>query len=439
MQPSLLSGAASVMNTVPSENGVSENRLSYPGWRVVLAAFFGVMVSFAALVPYTFSLFLAPLHHAFGWKREGISMAFGITAMTIAICSPGIGHLLDRFPPRRIILPAIVIFSLGLASLSLLTSRLIHFYAVYLLLGVVGNATAQLAYSRTVSTWFSSKRGLAFALMLTGGGVGSILLPILAHYMIANYGWRSAYLALGGAALVVGFPLTALFVQERPAVDGNRLHHANVGMSFGQAIRTRVIWILFASVLLYAFSANGAIAHLSAILAGYGAGNGAAALSVMGAAGIVGRLVTGYLLDRFFAPRVSFFLLLMVCGALLMLAHAHTVVWGIVSAAILGFGMGSEIDVTPYLLARYCGLKSLSMLYGCSWTAYAFGAAFGPVLVGKAFDASGGYAPGLVELLALPCLIAAGLTLLFPAYAHSPKPSPQAVPETLLSPPAIAE
>jgi hypothetical protein len=101
--------------------------------------------------------------------------------------------------------------------------------------------------------------------------------------------------------------------------------------------------------------------------------------------------------------------------------------------------MGSEIDVTPYLLARYCGLKSLSMLYGCSWTAYAFGAAFGPVLVGKAFDLRGGYAPGLIELLALPCLIAAGLTLLLPAYAQGPATSPQAVPETLLSPSAIAE
>jgi predicted MFS family arabinose efflux permease len=274
---------------------------------------------------------------------------------------------------------------------------------------------------------------------LTGGGVGSILLPILAHHMIVNYGWRSAYLALGITALVVGFPLTAMFVRERPAVADGRLHHADAGLTFGQAIRSRVIWIMFASILLYAFSANGAIAHLSAILVGYGAGSGAAALSVMGAAGIAGRLVTGYLLDRFFAPRVSFVLLLMVCAALVMLAHAHTAAWGILCAAILGFGMGSEIDVTPYLLARYCGLKSLSMLYGCSWTAYAFGAAFGPVLVGKAFDLRGGYAPGLVELLALPSLIAAGLTLFLPAYAQGPATSPQAVPETLLSPPAIAE
>jgi MFS family permease len=101
-----------------------ETSLRYAGWRVVTAAFFGVMVSFAALVPYTFSLFLSPLHAAVGWKREAISLALGITAMTIAICSPAIGHLLDRYPPRRIILPAIILFSAGVASLGFLGTHI---------------------------------------------------------------------------------------------------------------------------------------------------------------------------------------------------------------------------------------------------------------------------------------------------------------------------
>jgi predicted MFS family arabinose efflux permease len=273
--------------------------------------------------------------------------------------------------------------------------------------------------------------------MLAGSGVGSILLPILAHHMIVTHGWRSAYLALGAAALL-GFPLTALLVRERPSYRRGAASVAS-GMSFAQAMRSPVIRVLFSSVLLYSVSANGIIAHLSAILTGYGVASGAAAaaLSAMGAAGILGRLVTGYLLDRFFGPRVSFVLLLMVCGAVWMLAYAHTPAAGITSAAVLGFGLGSEADVTPYLLTRYCGLKSFSMLYGCSWTAYAIGAAMGPVIVGKAFDSWGGYAPGLVELLALPCVVAAGLTLLLPRYSDAFTPSTQAA--ALLSPSALAE
>lgn len=398
---------------------LAEASLRYEGWRVVAAAFFGVMVSFAAVVPYTFSLFLAPLHRAFGWKREAISLAFGITAMTIAICSPAIGHLLDRYPPRRIILPAIVLFSAGLGSLALLRPHIAQFYLSYLLLGIVGNATAQLAYSRAVSTWFVARRGLAFALMLTGTGVGSILLPLFAQHIIVAFGWRAAYLGLGVIALLVGFPLTALFVREKPSAVRAANHPAIAGMSVGQAVRSKVFWTLMPAILLYALSANGAIAHLAAILTGDGvtAASAAVALSVLGASGIAGRLVTGHLLDRYFAPRVSMGMLLVCCSSLVLLAHAHSAATGITAAALLGFGLGSEADVAPYLIARYCGLKNFATLYGLSWTFYAFGAAFGPVVTGRAFDHAGAYESGFIMLLSLPCLAGALLMLLLPNYA----------------------
>jgi MFS family permease len=419
----------------------SESSLDYPGWLVVLAAFVGVMVSFAALVPYTFSLFIAPLHQAFGWKRDAISMAFGLTAMTIAACSPGIGHLLDRYAPRRIILPAIVLFAAGVASLSLLRGHLAQFYATYLLIGVVGNATAQLAYSRAVSTWFFARRGLAFAIMLTGSGAGSIVLPILAQYMISAHGWRSAYVALGVVALVVGIPLTAIFVRERPGFHASAEVQDATGMSAREALRGRIVWILFACLLCYSIGVNGAVAHLSAILNDHGIKTGAAALalSVMGAAGILGRLSTGHLLDRFFAPRVSLVLLLLSCAGVVMIAHAHSAMLGIAGAAVLGFGMGSEADVTPYLLSRYCGVKSFSLLYGCSWTAYAIGGAIGPVLVGKLFDSAGGYQPGLVQLLAVPCFMAAALTLWLPRYNLSTRSQLSDSSQAILTTAALAD
>ena len=430
------------MDTSPPElREYSESDWSYPGWPVVLAAFFGVMASFAAIVPYTFSLFIAPLHEAFGWKRDGISLAFGITAMTVAACSPGIGHLLDRYPPRRIILPAIVLFAAGVASLSLLRGHLAQFYATYLFIGVVGNATAQLAYSRTVSTWFFARRGVAFAIMLTGSGAGSIVLPILAQHMISSQGWRSAYVALGVVALFVGIPLTAVFVRERPGFHASIEVHDATGMSAAEALRGRVVWILFLGLLFYSVSSNGAVAHLSAILTDHGVRTGAAALalSVMGAAGIIGRLVTGHLLDRFFAPRVSLLLLLLSGVGLVMIAHANSAALGIAGAAVLGFGMGSEADVTPYLLARYCGVKSFSLLYGCSWTAYAIGGAIGPVLVGKVFESAGGYQPGLVQLLGVPCLIAAALTLGLPRYELRARSTQSNTSEALITAAALVD
>jgi hypothetical protein len=96
------------------------------------------------------------------------------------------------------------------------TSHIAQYYLSYLLLGIVGNGTAQLSYSRSVLTWFRKRRGLAPAIALSGSGTGSIILPIIAQHVISTHGWRSAYLWLGGIALL-GFPLTALFVRNRPA------------------------------------------------------------------------------------------------------------------------------------------------------------------------------------------------------------------------------
>jgi MFS family permease len=397
----------------------TESSLHYSGWRITVAAFVGVMVSFAAIVPFTFSLFLDPLQHAFGWKREAISRAFAIAALTVAACSPGIGSLLDRFPPRRIILPCIVIFSCGMASLSLLRGNVLQLYAIYVLLGIVGNGTAQLAYSRAVLTWFERRRGLALALVLTGSGAGSILLPILAQHVITADGWRSAYLVLGLIALL-GLPLTALLMRNNPSLEVNP-KIAGERTKIGEVLGTSTFWLIAIPVMLSALSLNGAIAHLAALLTGraIAPASAALALSMLGLSGIVGRLITGHLLDRVFAPLVSLAVLLVAALGIVTIAYATTAAMGIFGAFLIGFGSGSEADVVPYLIAKYFGRTRFSTLYGLSWTAYAVGGAIGPVLMGHAFDQAGTYLPATVLLLAAPLLLAAGLQLLLPRYPET--------------------
>jgi MFS family permease len=397
------------------ESDMMERSLTYAGWRVTLAAFVGVMVSFAALVPYTFSLYLAPLQAEFGWKREAISRAFAIAALTVAACSPTIGSLLDRIAPRRVILPCIIVFACGIASLSLLRGNIAQFYGTYLVIGIVGNGTAQLAYSRAVLTWFEQRRGLALAVVLTGSGTGSILLPVIAQHVMTAHGWRASYVALGAIALL-GFPLTALLVRNRPAAVA--VKRAEVPVRIGGVLRSYVFWLIALPVMLGAFSMNAAIAHLSALLTDHAiAASGAVlALSMLGVSGIVGRLITGYLLDRLFAPLVSLGVLLISGLGIVTIAFATTTAGGIFGAFLMGFGAGSEADVVPYLIAKYFGRARFSTLYGLSWTAYAIGGATGPVVMGHAFDKAGSYQPVTVLLFAAPLLFAALLQLLFPKY-----------------------
>jgi MFS family permease len=397
---------------------VPESRLSYPGWKVVLAGFFGVMVSFAAIIPYTFGLYLKPLATSFGWKRESISVAFSIAALTVAAVSPALGHLLDRYGPRRIILPCIVVFSGALASLALLTPHLAHFYAVFFVLGLVGNGTAYLGYSRAIASWFSKRRGMAFAVMLAGGGTGAMLLPPVTQALITGYGWRTAYAGVGCLALVIGFPLAAIFVRERPAAEVLELDSVSTGASVREAISGRIFWILMITVFLYSIGVNGAIAHLAALLSDRGVpARGAAwAVSSIGGAGIVGRLATGAFLDRFFGPRVSQIMLLLSSAGVFLLSFATTLPMGFAAAIMIGFSMGSEGDVTPYLLSRYFGLRRFSTLYAFSWTAFAIGGAVGPIILGRVFDVLGSYRPISIQLLAIPALLPCFLMFLLPRY-----------------------
>ena len=379
-----------------------ERSIRYPGWGVLAAAFTGVMVSFAPIVPYTFSLFLDPLHAAFGWNREAMGGAFALAAITVALVSPLIGILLDRFPPRRIILPGILVFAVGLATLSRLTPHIVQFYATYFVIGLVANATAQFAYTRTILTWFTTHRGIALALLLTGSGVGSILIPPLTEWMIQHHGWRSAFLLLGGIA-TLGFPLTALLVRNRPeAAIVRSEHRADTGMTVAAALRTAAFWILAFITILSAFSENGLVTNLASILTQHGvvAASAALALSVRGGTGIIGRLGVGFAIDRVSPERIQSLVLALAAAGILILAFAGSTWIALSGAAVLGVGLGSEADVLPYLLARYFGRRHFSVLYGLTWTAYAIGGATGPLWIGHLYDRAGAYLPRFIVYLA---------------------------------------
>ena len=415
------------MNTTTARPA-DEASLHYAGWGVLAAAFAGVMVSFAPIVPYTFSLFLDPLHAAFEWKREAMGAAFALAAITVALVSPLIGWLLDRFPPRRIVLPAILVFAVALASLSRLTPRIGQFYLTFFVIGLVANGTAQFAYTRTVLTWFSKHRGFALALLLTGSGVGSILIPPLTEWMIQHRGWRSGFLLLGGIALL-GFPLTAMLLRNRPEAEIVRADHRAGGATVGAALRSSAFWILAFITIFSAFSENGLVTNLAAILTQHGltAASAAVALSVRGGAGIIGRLCIGFSIDRVSPQRIQTFVLALAALGTLILAFAGTGPVALVGAGILGVGLGSEADVGPYLLARYFGRRHFSVLYGLTWTAYAIGGGTGPLWIGHLYDRAGSYQPRFVVYLAAVAFAAVILSLFLRPGARIPDFEPEVV------------
>jgi len=178
--------AMSVTHPAIEANSQTEFDSGYYGWRVVLAACLGVMAGFGSLFVYTFSVFVKPLAAEFGWNREAISAGFAVAAVTLGCISPFLGRWIDRFGPRRIILPCMTIYVCAFASLALLHAGIWQFYLTCFILGLVGNGAAPLAYSRSISTWFHRRLGTALAFVMVGAGLGAMILPVVAQAIVSR-------------------------------------------------------------------------------------------------------------------------------------------------------------------------------------------------------------------------------------------------------------
>jgi predicted MFS family arabinose efflux permease len=401
----------------PKNRGRDSNRAL-----VLLTACCGVFVSFASILIYTFGVFLKPLAATFGWSRAQVSLAFTVTALTVAACSPFIGRLLDRYPARRVVIPCTAVYGLAFGSLAFLTPHISHLLVVFLILGIVGNGTTQLGYARVVSAWFDPSRGRALAAVMAGSGAGSMIFPPLAQALITWYGWRVAYAALGGLILVVGLPLAMLFLYEPEASRKNQLEpdEADPSESIFRSVASYRFLGIVGALLLFSFATNGLNTHWAAMLSdrGFPAEQAATVLSVAGLAALVSKLSTGYLLDRFFAGRAAAVLMAICASGFLLVIYGNTPLAAFAGAALVGIGIGAESDAVPYLLTRYFGLQRFSELYGYTWFVYAIAGALGPLVMGKMFDQTGSYRLTLMVCFGL-VVIASMLFASLPKYRRA--------------------
>jgi predicted MFS family arabinose efflux permease len=250
--------------------------------------------------------------------------------------------LVDRVGARKVLLPCVVVYGAAFCCLALVKT-LAGLYTIYGLLGVVGNGTTQLCYARVISAWFDRRRGLALATMMAGVGAGAIGIPPLATWLIEAYGWREAYLLLGGSVFVLGMIPAALWLRETPPYTervGPQKSLEKVSMRGPQAARTRVFWSLLTGFFLFSLSVNGCVAHLIPILTDRGIASNSAALaaSTLGVLTLCGRLLTGLLLDRFLGSRVAGIFFAIAAVGVAILSQAHEIATAFLGAALIGWG-----------------------------------------------------------------------------------------------------
>jgi OFA family oxalate/formate antiporter-like MFS transporter len=391
------------------------DRIFY-GWIIAVASAVGVGFSVSVYVPATIGILLAPLHEAFGWSAPAIYLAISFATGATILVAPWVGNMIDHFGARRVIVASFAAQAIIVASFGYLTSDIGWFYARYAALAVFATGTTAVAFSALISRWFDRRRGLALGIALGGLGIGGVVWSLLTQWLIDQHGWRQAFFYLGGVIAFVVIPAMMACLRETPQsmglnVDGEisavggelQPRPVAFGLTLRQAVAGAQYWAIAVAFLLIATAAYGVMLHLVPLLRKQGASSQAAAAAQawLWAVLVAGRVLTGWLMDRFFAPRVAFAFLLPPIVGTVMLAMGVNGPAAIVAVMLVGLAAGAEVDVLAYLSSRYFGLAHLGTIYATYFSIYAIGTSTGPFVVAWLVARNGGYSS------ALWCLVAA--------------------------------
>jgi MFS family permease len=385
-------------------------------WKVLLAAAFGTGCGVTGVAVYSLTLFITPLSEAFGWSRAEVSAAKTFMTLGFVVTAPFIGYLADSIGVRRIGILSLITLSMAMFCMTQIDGDIRIFYLGLFLTAVAGCGTTPLVWTRAVATWFREKRGLAFALTLTGSGVAGVISPMIIGTLIDQYGWPFGYVGMGIIALFALLPVS-LFFFERPktsvddAQTAKRKADADSGLDLRDALMSRHFWQIALGFAIIGGIVSALIVHLVPLLTGAGMERTVATRisSLLAAAVIFGRLLTGYLVDKFHPPYIAgMFLIAPVIG--MGILSGDPVLLAIILAAItFGFAAGSEVDLIPYLTSRYFGLKSYGRIYGSIFVFFYLGVGLGPPLFGYMYDLNGDYSRALI--IAIPLLAGAVIAI----------------------------
>ncbi|NBU25228.1 MAG: MFS transporter [Gammaproteobacteria bacterium] len=414
---------------------------------VVSATMVGLATGIASVNLFAVGIFQGPITAEFGWTQTQYSLVTVVGTVVTVLSSPFIGRLFDRQGVRRWALTSIVLFALALMSLYWLSPHPWHFYAVFALVPIIGAGTSSVAYSRVVAAWFDERRGQAFGAALAGIGIGGAVLSAVTQYLIGAVGWRGAYLGLGVLTLLVTLPIVFWKLRDTPAEAGlapdglplrgveapgsaaaavpgaapgaapvaapSAAAPALVGYSAAESRRQPRFWSMLVAFLLLAVAIGGVLIPLVPILRARGipAEQAAATQATLGLALIFGRAFAGFLMDRFFAPRVAALILAFpVIGVLLLADGGGGTTLALVAAACIGLAAGAELDVIAVLITRYFGNRAYAENYGWQYAAWTLGSGFSVLVTNGVYDAFGSHAPALWGYAAL--FVLSGLLIL---------------------------
>ena len=413
----------------------ARSRTAFYGWRIVAAGFlinaFGVGTFF-----YGFSTFFNPLITEFGWSRTLLSGVFSLSRLEGGIEGPIAGWLTDRFGARKILLVGVVATGVGFLLLQMVDSP-VSLYVVFGFAALGFNIGYVHATSAAVAKWFIRKRSLAFSILMTGNGVGGAIFVPLIAWLIVQFDWRVAAIAVGVATLAIPLPVSLLVrstpedmglrpdgepprpggqapdpesrLTETPADDADP---EDVSFTVREAMRTRTFWIYVAAMTLRACILSAIVVHQIPHLTDIGIPYQTASdvLGLMVLMSVPGRFVFGWLGDRFDKKKLLFLLCLLQGLGVFIFINATTLPLLYLFVVVYGLGYGGVIPLAFALRADLFGRQNYATIAGIAMSFSVVGNVAAPLLAGYLYDTTQSYSLAFYVFLVM--IVLAGVSFL---------------------------
>lgn len=398
------------------------------GWPVVFSGFIG-FYSFSVMIS-AMSAFMGPLAEEFGWSRTLLAAGTGLSSIITALAAPFFGILLDRFGPRRLALPGIALSAIAVMLMAVNTGAALLWIGLWAFYALAGLPVNTPTWTAAIAGRFTKAQGLALAITLAGATAAHASIPPISVWLIDLVGWRMAFVWLGGGLGLFAFVICWFLFRDvtpetlpQPGVAGEvPATRAKEGLTLSEAFRSRALWQIGISILIIMLLTIGFLVHQIEILVGTGVTRTQAAgfAGLAGAMGMVGKLVTGYLIDRYPGNWVGGITMALagIAFALLLAENASTLLIAL-AMMVNGYTAGAKLHIASYLTVQYAGLRNFGKIYGVITSLIAAGSGLGPIVAGLVYDFSGSYTAFLAAGVAALTLSAFLLVTLprYPAWA----------------------
>ena len=400
------------------------------GWTILFAGVLGVACGASPLPFNVVGFTVEPMIAEFGWSRTQILFPITIFGVIAALLAPFFGSLADKYGVRKVALYSLLAFGLSFAAISLTptakaSSTLYIYYALWVVVGLIGIGSTPVSWSRAINLWFYNHRGLALGILLLGTSFAAIVVPKLAVWAIENYGWREMFAIVAILPLAIALPIGYfLFREPRPEERPKAILSESgnlTGVTLGVAMRDYRFWLIWLSIALISTAFGGAFINMPAMLSdrGLDAQTAASVMGVLGLGIFAGRLITGALLDRFWQGFVAFPLLcLPALSCYLLLGDTIVFPAAALAGFLLGFAAGAESDLIAYLTGRYFGMAHYGKIYGMLYMPFGLFSALSPIIYASVRDNTGSYNP-ILAVAIFGFIIGGGVLLLLGRYPDS--------------------